>query len=90
MIINLAPNKRLLNYGIFEQLTDAVPTFLISLAMGAIIYWIQFCGFSILMILLLQMVSGFFVYIGLSRIFKEESFMYILSIIKKKSQQYIN
>lgn len=90
VFINLAPNKKLLNYGIFEQLTDAVPTFLISLAMGAIIYWIQFCGFSILMILLLQMVSGFFVYIGLSRIFKEESFMYILSIIKKKSQQYIN
>ena len=82
VFINIAPNKKLLNYGIREQVIDAVPTLLIALSMGAVIYGIQFLSLSNLVILLSQVILGATVYIGLSRLFKEESFMYVMQMIK--------
>lgn len=82
VFINLAPNKRLLNYGIHEQIIDAVPTLLISFAMGASIYWIQLLVLPNIIILFLQFVLGTAVFLGLSWLFKEESFMYILTMVK--------
>lgn len=82
VFINIAPNKKLLNYGIWEQIVDAVPTLLIALAMGAAVYGFQFLPLSNLVILIIQFVVGAGVYVGLSRLFKEESFMYVLQLIK--------
>lgn len=82
VFINLAPNKKLLNYGIGEQVKDAVPTLLIALVMGVAIYWIQWLEIPNLVILILQFVLGIVIYSGLSRIFKEESFMYVLQMIR--------
>ena len=86
VFINLAPNKKLLNYGIREQVIDAVPTLLIAMAMGLSIYWIQFLNMSNLIILTIQFIVGVTLYFALSRLFKEESFMYIINIIKEKRQ----
>ena len=69
VFINLAPNKKLLNYGIKEQVADAVPTFLIALAMGFVVYWIQFLDFSNIVTLTFQFILGATIYIGLSRLF---------------------
>lgn len=82
VFINLAPNKRLLNYGIHEQIIDAVPTLFTALAMGASIYWIQLLVLPNIIILFLQFVLGTAVFLGLSWLFKEESFMYILTMVK--------
>ena len=82
VFINLAPNKKLLNYGIKEQVADAVPTFLITLAMGAAVYWIQFLDFSNIVILTFQFILGATIYIGLSRLFKEESCMYLIKLLR--------
>ena len=82
VLVNLAPNKRLLNYGIREQIIDAVPTFLIALTMGCIIYWVQMLDLSNIEILFLQFVFGCIIYVGLSWLFKEESFVYILQMYK--------
>lgn len=89
VFINIAPNKKLLNYGIREQVIDAVPTLLIALSMGVAIYGIQFLPLSNLVILLSQVILGATLYIGLSRLFKEESFMYVIQMIKnhKNSKQ---
>ena len=84
VFINLAPNKRLLGYGVTEQIKDAVPTLAIALFMGAAIYWVQLLPIPNLVILLLQFVLGATVYFGSSRLFKEESFMYLLQVIKDK------
>ena len=84
VFINLAPNKKLLNYGIREQVVDAVPTLLISIIMGGAIYWIQFMEISNLLILIFQFVLGMAIYASTCRIFKEESFMYILKTLKIK------
>ena len=84
VFINLAPNKKLLNYGIHEQIIDAAPTLLTSFVMGVSVYWIQLLTLPNIVILILQTVLGFIVYIGISGIIKEESFMYILQNLKEK------
>ncbi len=88
VFINLAPNRKLLNYGIREQVIDAVPTLLIALVMGVSIYWIHFSPFPDYIILLLQIVFGIIVYLGLSWVFKEESFMFIFQIFRNSRHKF--
>lgn len=84
VFINLAPNRKLLDYGVREQLVDASPTLLISLASGFIVYWIQYLPIHNFWIILIQFVVGGGIYLGLSAVFKEESYLYIRQIIKNK------
>lgn len=87
IIINLAPNAKLLNYRIHEQLADAMPTLLISIAMGTIIYPLCMTGLSDIMQIVMQFLVGSIAYLGLCYTFKEESLMYILSLIRQKSEK---
>ena len=82
LFINLWPNIKLLGYTIKEQFLDAVPTLLISLAMGASIYWIHLLPMSDLAILSCQILLGAIVYIAICYLTKEESFMYLLTLLK--------
>ena len=82
VLINLSPNKKLLNYGIREQVVDAVPTLLIALAMGVAIYWIQLIALPVFVILLLQFLLGISFYLGFNWFFHEESFMYLLKMAR--------
>ena len=84
VFINLAPNKKLLDYGIMEQIIDAVPTLVISLVMGGAVYWIQFLALPDVLIVLLQFFLGAVIYIALCHLFKEESFVYLTDMIKNK------
>ena len=90
VFINLAPNIKLLNYRIKEQLLDAVPTLLISLLMGVGIYFIKFWDVNDLSIITIQILVGCLIYCSLCFIFKEESFCYILQLVKnyKVSQNH--
>lgn len=90
VFINLAPNKKLLNYGFKEQIVDAVPTLLIALAMGLAIYWIQLLPISNLLILLIQAMLGVAIYVGLSHLVKEESYMYIIQLLKERKRVISN
>ena len=82
VFINLAPNKKLLDYGVKEQVKDALPTLLIALFMGAVIYGIQFFPLPSVLVLLLQVFIGVICYAGLCLLLKEESMMYILQMAK--------
>ena len=88
VFINLAPNKKLLNYGVAEQVKDAVPTLLIALAMGVGVYWVQFMELSNFVILVIQFMLGAGIYASLSFLFKEESMMYCLEMIKQGKSKY--
>lgn len=90
VFINLAPNKKLLNYGIREQVIDAVPTLLIALTMGIAVYWIQWLNLPNLVILILQFVLGAGIYISLCWIFKEENFLYVTNILKENRYRLRN
>lgn len=82
VFINLAPNKKLLNYGIREQLIDAVPTLLVALTAGLVVYWIQLLPIHNFFVIILQIITGCVLYLGLSHVIKEESYLYIKQIIK--------
>ena len=84
IFINLYPNKRLLDYGISEQIKDALPTLLLTLMMGVIVYWIQFLQIHLFLILILQFTLGALVYILLCFITKEESYIYLVELIVSK------
>lgn len=86
--INASPNKKLLNYGYGEQIKDILPSLLLSLVMGVIVYLLLFLGLSPLITMLLQIVVGTIVYVGLALLFKLECFTYLvqtlLSLVKGK------
>lgn len=84
LFINLYPNKRLLNYGIGEQIMDALPTALIAIAMGLAVWWIGQADWAVEVRLCAQIVVGAGLYVGLCALFKEESFTYALGMIKQR------
>ncbi len=90
MIINILPNKKLIGYSAFEQVKDLIPSLLLSLFMGGVIYLISYLQLNSLITLLLQIFCGCAIYILGSIVFKIESFKYItgilLSLIKRKQK----
>ena len=81
VFINLYPNKRLLDYGIAEQIKDAVPTLLLTLIMGMVVFWIQFLNLPLIVILFTQYVVGALFYVYLCFVVREESFVYLKNMI---------
>ncbi len=82
-IINSWPNKKLLGYHYLAQLKDMLPQILLSCIMGTAVYSINFTGLNDLATLTLQIITGIASYTILSKLFKIESFAYILSAIAK-------
>ena len=76
--VNASPNKKLLNYGYNEQMHDILPSFGISVAMGAVVYSITFMHINSMLMLALQLLTGVTLYILLAWVFKLECFMYIV------------
>ena len=81
--INAYPNNELLNYSYKEQWLDIMPSLLISLIMGGIVYLFNFLSFPAWQVLILQIVSGGIIYILLAKIFKIESFTYLVETMKQ-------
>ncbi len=80
--INAYPNKQLLDYTYKEQWKDIMPSLLISLVMGTVVYTLNYLTIATWQILILQVVIGAIMYMSLSRIFKIESLNYLISTIK--------
>lgn len=76
------PNKKLLNYGYIEQITDILPQLLLAAAMGAIVYCVQFLNLSAIVTLLIQIPLGVLVYVAGAALFKLESYTYVLTSLK--------
>lgn len=81
-IINSWPNRKLLNYGYLEQLKDILPGIILAVVMGICVYPVQWIGLSDIITLCIQVPLGVIIYIIGSKIFKLESFEYILDMIK--------
>lgn len=81
--INAYPNKRLLDYSYQEQIKDIMPSLITSVIMGAIVYLFNFLSFPSWQILILQSIAGVIIYFGLAKIFKLESFDYLLNTVKE-------
>lgn len=82
MIINSWPNKKLLGYSFKEQMIDIFPSIILALLMGFAISFIPLLPLPDIMTLIIQISMGAIVYVGLSIIFKIESFKYLWNMIK--------
>lgn len=81
-VINSGPNKKLLEYSYLEQIKDIMPIILIAVFMGVCIYPIKFLELPLLIILVIQVIVGILIYILASKIFKLDSYHYIVEMIK--------
>ena len=83
-IINSWPNKKLMNYSYFEQLKDILPGILLAVFTGVCVKLIEFIPAAMpsVITLILQIILGTAVYILLSKLFKLESFGYLLNIVR--------
>ncbi|MEE0727656.1 MAG: lipopolysaccharide biosynthesis protein [Clostridium saudiense] len=85
--INAYPNQKLLKYSYIDQIKDMMPSILLSLVMSVIIYPISFVINNSLLLIIVQVLIGGMIYILLSRVFKLESFMYIINMIKNRKKE---
>ena len=81
-VINSWPNRKLLDYRYTEQLLDILPNILTAAAMGACVFAVGLLGLPDWATLLIQIPLGAAVYAGLSVLFKNESYSYLLTVLK--------
>ena len=86
-IINSWPNKKLLKYSYIEQLKDILPSIVLAVAMGFLIYWFKFLPIHSALILLVQVAVGAGIFIGGSMVFKIESFYYVKELTISQLQR---
>ena len=81
-IINSWPNRKLLNYSYLQQLKDILPSIILAVIMGAIVYCWNFLNLGVALTLCLQVVSGAIIYILGSIVLKIDTFNFVLDTIK--------
>ncbi len=85
--INAYPNKKLLNYSYFEQIRDIFPAASLSLVMALAVYFLGFLSLPVILVLLIQMLSGLLIYAFLSKLFRLEAFDYLLQTLSEFKQK---
>ncbi len=83
-IINTWPNKKLLNYGYFEQLKDMFPGIGLAVVMGLFVSFFNYLSVVDWLKLIIQISIGIVIYILGSILFKLESFFYLKNTIQGK------
>lgn len=78
LILNTYPNKKLLGYGLWEQIRDVVPCWLLSGAMMLLVQTVSLLSLPLVPELIVKILVGVVSYVALSAIFRVESFTYIL------------
>lgn len=91
--INAYPNRKLLNYSYKEQWRDIMPSLLLSLLMGIIIYSIQLVELNERNTLIIQVFVGIVFYIIMAKVLKFECFEYLLNtlnnVIKSRNRRKV-
>ncbi len=83
LFINAWPNRKLLDYSYRQQLQDMLPSALLSLGMAALLRPLLLIGLPDALTLLLQIPLGVALYVLGAKLFKLDSFSFILGIVKK-------
>ena len=83
-VINSWPNRYLLKYSYIDQIKDILPNILMSLIMGVFVYFISYLHLSVLVSLIIQILLGGIIYLILSILTKNDSFIYLINILKSR------
>ena len=78
------PNRRLIKYTFKELFSDIRSTVIMTLIMSAVTFAVGLIYLESWIVFVLQIITGVIIYVALSYITKNKSFMYILDIIKYK------
>ena len=89
MCINAYPNKKLLDYSIKDQIFDILPTIAVACAMAIPCAMVLRLGLNDVLTLVIQILTGVFCYIGLSKLFKLESMNYLTDILKSLFLKFV-
>ena len=89
LIINIYPNKELLQYGYLEQIKDVIRIIIIGAVMAVLMLLLTRLPINDLATLLVQLVSGPIVYCLIARICKVESYFYLKGIVIEMVNKYI-
>lgn len=82
-ILNIIPNKQLINYGFIEQTKDIFPALFLSMIMYILLLPIVKIGYSDIITIILQVLLGIIIYIIGSIVLKIKAFNYIIKILKR-------
>ena len=86
-IINSWPNRKLLDYSYRAQLLDMLPQIGMSLAMGGIVFTIQFLRLPDIATLLIQAPLGALIYLVGSKLLHIDSYEYVKGLIKSYTKK---
>ncbi len=81
-LINTWPNRKLLDYSYGDQIRDILPNILLAAVMGGCVFVVGLIGLPDWATLLIQVVLGAVLYAGLSAATKNESYRYLLDVLK--------
>lgn len=82
--INMRPNKKFLQYDVWQQIVDIIPTFIIAVVMCASMFLVDLFELSIVIELTTKILIGLIVYLLLSYMFNRQTMISVLNIIFKK------
>lgn len=83
--INMKPNEKILNYTFKSQIKDILPTLIIALITGIIIYAIPFfIKLNMIFLITTQITFGIIIYLCISYIFNKKLMISVVQTIKPK------
>lgn len=82
VLIHMITNKGIYGYRAYEQLGDIMPSLLLSLAMGTLVYLIGFIDLSPWLLMIVQMGAGALIYSALAKLFQVEIWDYLSLTVK--------
>lgn len=82
IVVNSIPNRKLIDYRFRQQIFDLVPNLLTAAVMCIAVLLVGRLAINKLLLLALQIATGLIVYVVLSLSTKNDSFYYILNLLK--------
>jgi polysaccharide biosynthesis protein len=84
--VNSYPNKKLLDYSYIHQIIDLLPALLLSIIMSIVVLgidsFLSYNSFSLTIRLVIDIVTGLFVYLIMAVITKNKNLLYFVNVIK--------
>jgi O-antigen/teichoic acid export membrane protein len=88
LLVNMTPNKKILDYGRMEQIRDLAPATILSITTTAIVLPLSFVVANPYILLILQLTLFTSLYLGFSHIFKLEAYSYCKKLLLEKIKHH--